>query len=157
MSNDITNFNGGSIDLPLSTVLYNLAKREEIREKELSLIQNECKELKDKLQEHEEYGVLPSKVRVDGEPSDILSTPNIVKQVNEYRLINFLRGTICKYDVNKRAEELGMVIMEGNYIKSVCEIYSKKIIIHSKTIAYFSNDCYKRIVDSFKPDSRFKF
>ena len=67
MSNDITKFNGGSIDLPLSTVLYNLAKKEEMREKELSLIQNECKELKDKLQEHEEYGVLPSKVRVDGE------------------------------------------------------------------------------------------
>lgn len=149
MSNDITKFKGTK-QIITPTFLRQMANVMEEQGLENSRLRNT-------LHEYEEYGVLPSKVHVDSEPSAILSTTNIVKQVNDYRVMNLLSGTICKYDVNKRAEELGMVIMEGNYIKSVCEIYSKKIIIHSKTIAYFSNDCYKQIVDSFKPGSRFKF
>lgn len=168
MTNDIDKFIGGKLgngDHTVSEFLFQFAKQVQGYETEIMNLQGKNTDLTNKLVDeqaknklledtihnHEEYGVRESKIHADTQPSKLLDSKEAVRVINDTRAMSGLKGNITKYDVNKKAEELEMVKMEGSYIVSVCDKYSSQINIRSKTIVEFSNECFRIIVDSFKP------
>lgn len=163
MTRDIDNYNGGNGNFPkiTSQLLFQLGKQLQSYEEDNKLLETKNKELetknkelKEENEELKEYGLNYTNIRKDTYPSELLSTDSLRIKINENRIVNGLKGKVTKRDINERAVELGMLIMNGGDIISVTEEYIGKVIKHSNTIAYFNNDCYKKIVDSFSPNYR---